>query len=57
MVEARVRHLSQFDELTGLANRSLFKERPEKLQAIQRARDHGFKFSEPGKPSKPVNDK
>lgn len=32
-------------------------ERPEKLQAIQRARDHGFKFSEPGKPSKPVNDK
>lgn len=26
-------------------------ERPEKLQAIQRARDHGFKFS------KPVNDK
>lgn len=24
-------------------------ERPEKLQAIQRARDHGFKFSKPAK--------
>ena len=32
-------------------------ERPEKLQAIQRAVDRGFKFSEPAKPSKPVNDK
>jgi PleD family two-component response regulator len=36
VVEARVRHLSQFDELTGLANRSLFKERLE--EASQRAR-------------------
>ena len=27
------------------------------LQAIQRAVDRGFKFSEPAKPSKPVNDK
>ena len=36
VVEARVRHLSQFDELTGLANRSLFKERLE--EASQRVR-------------------
>ena len=32
-------------------------ERPEKLQAIQRAVDHGFKFSQAAKPAKPVNDK
>jgi diguanylate cyclase (GGDEF)-like protein/PAS domain S-box-containing protein len=34
--EARVRHLTHFDELTGLANRLLFKERLE--EANQRAR-------------------
>lgn len=36
IVEARVRHLTHFDELTGLANRLLFKERLE--EANQRIR-------------------
>ena len=36
IVEARVRHLTHFDELTGLANRLLFKERLE--EANQRVR-------------------
>ena len=36
LVEARVRHLAHFDELTGLANRLLFKERLE--EASQRVR-------------------
>jgi len=36
IVEARVRHLTHFDELTGLANRMLFKERLE--EANQRIR-------------------
>ncbi|MES2820238.1 MAG: EAL domain-containing protein [Pseudomonadota bacterium] len=37
--EERLRYLSHYDELTGLANRSLFKERLH--EASQRARQHG----------------